>query len=801
MIRSYFIIMLRSMLNQKFYSAINILCLTVGISFAMLIGVFIAEEMKVNQSLKDVDQLYLVQNKVRGNVSSIEWFTPGPLTKQAVESQPGSFESFYRFWDRNITVSKDDMHFRIQGMIGDSSFLQIFGFPILHGVAETALKEPNSIVITQGVANRFFNRTDVVNETLSVSTEQNGIKEYKITAVIAEPDDKNTVSDLMNMNAQIFISLENRSDFFTLVDLNDWKNEMIAYVKLTANTTHEKAEGELNKMLQTNAPKEISENRTMALSPLKDYYLITNHGAVQKLITSLIVIVIFILILAISNFINISIASSFSRLKEVGIRKVIGGYRRQVLSQFLLESFVMALIAGVLSLGIYQILTPVFQEVLNARFPSIFEFTGPYWLTILALILGIGLLAGAYPAIFQAATRPIDSLKGRALLTHGTISVSRWLIVLQFVITIFIFSASTILARQVSYFLEKDLGYTHSHILIVYSVPRIWNDEGFSKMDAAKKEFQKSAKVKSASLSWGAPGWLFNPAEVKISKPGESLDDANKIYITGADEQLASVYDLKLKEGNFLSRELADSSARDLVINEAAQQALGVALGDKLVIDGFADVEFTVSGIVEDFNYESLHEAVKPVVIMSNRDFAAFRFFSFRLEPGNLSESVAEVERLWKKVFPNDPFDFAFADDRLKALYATELQLRKASTLATVLMSIIVLTGILGLVSLNISKRIKEIGIRKVLGAKVTDILGLMSKEYARLVLLATAMAIPLSWYFGYRWLQNFVYHIELEWWMLIMPGMLLLIFTVAVVSSQSFKSAAANPVDSIKCE
>lgn len=793
--------MLRSMFNQKFYSAINILCLTVGISFAMLIGIFVAGELRVNQSLKDVDQLFLVQNKVRGNVSSIEWFTPGPLTKQAAESQPGSFENSYRFWDRNITVSKDDMHFRIQGMIGDSSFLTIFGFPVLYGDAETALREPNSIVITQGVANRFFSRTDVVNETLAVSTEQNGIKEYKITAVIAEPEDKNTVSDLMNMNAQIFLSFENLPDFFSQVDLNDWRNDMIAYVKLTPNANPENAEAELNKILNVTAPKEISDSRTVSLSPLTDYYLITNHGAVQKLITSLIVIVIFILVLAVSNFVNICIASSFSRLKEVGIRKVIGGYRRQVLSQFLLESLVMALIAGILSLGIYQILAPLFQEILDTRLPSIFEFTGGNWLALLALMLSIGLLAGVYPALFQATTRPIDSLKGKAQLTRGTISISRLLIVIQFVITIFIFSASTILAKQVSYFLEKDLGYNHSHILIVYSVPRIWNDEGFSKMDAAKKEFQKSARVKSASLSWGAPGWLFNPAEVKISKPGEALDQAMKIYVTGADEQLASVYDLKLKEGNFLSRELADSSARDLVINEAAQQTLDVELGDKLIIDGFGDVEFTVGGIAEDFHYESLHEAVKPVVIMNNRDFAAFRFFSFRLEPGNLSESVAEVERLWKNVFPNDPFDFTFADDKLKALYATELQLRKASTLASVLMAIIVLTGILGLVSLNISKRIKEIGIRKVLGASVTDILGLMSMEYAQLVLLAIVLAIPISWYFGYQWLQNFVYHIELEWWMLVMPGILLLIFTVAVVSSQSFKSAAANPVDSIKCE
>ena len=215
MIRNYFIVMMRSMVNKKFYTIINVLCLTVGIAFAMLIGIFIYGELEVNKSLKDVNELFLVQNKIQGETGGIEFFTPPLLSRVAAEQFPGQFANYYRFWDRGITISKGEKSFRIQGMIGDPSFLRIFGFDVLHGDKQSALSEPNSIIITEEAAKKYFDKTDVVNETLSVSTEQNGVKEYKITAVIAEPDDKNTVTDLMNMNAQVFISHLNVRDFFS----------------------------------------------------------------------------------------------------------------------------------------------------------------------------------------------------------------------------------------------------------------------------------------------------------------------------------------------------------------------------------------------------------------------------------------------------------------------------------------------------------------------------------------------------------------------------------------------------------
>ncbi|HMG90064.1 MAG TPA: ABC transporter permease [Chryseolinea sp.] len=777
------------------------LCLTVGMAFAMLIGIFIYGELEVNKSLNEVDELFLIQNKIQGETGGIEFFSPPLLSRMAAEQYPGKFADYYRFWDRSITISKGEKSFRIQGMIGDQSFLRIFGFEVLHGDKQTALSEPNSIIITEEAAKQYFDRTDVVNETLSVSTEQNGIKEYKITAVIAEPDDKNTVTDLMNMNAQVFISHLNVRDFFSDSDPDIWQGAIIAYVRLIPGTSKEEGEQMLNQILQKNAPKSVAEKRIADLSPLTDYYLITNHGAVMKLVISLGVIVIFILVLSITNFINISIGNSFVRLKEVGIRKVMGGLKRQLIFQFLIESIVLSILSGVLSLVVYQLLHTSFSSLLNASLPSITEFKPIFWISIVACTFLIGLLAGAYPSLFQAAGRPMDSLKGKSRAVQGTVSFSRVLMATQFIITTFIFIGAIVLSRQVNYFLSRDLGYNQSHVMIVNSVPRIWNEQGFQKMDAAKAEFQQSARIRSVTLSWGAPGWGIGGFENTIHKSGSSIESGVKIHITGADESYDEVYELKLLEGDFLFPDKGTWVTRNLVLNKSASDALRVNVGDKLKIEGSDGSDFTVAGIVDDFNYESMHEAVKPVIFMHNRDFTSYRFFSFRLEAGNPAASVEEVERLWKKVFPGEAFSYYFADERLQALYATELQLKKASSVASVLMLIIVMTGVLGLVSLNVSRRNKEIGIRKVLGATVTGLLMMFSKEYARLMIISFVVAFPLAYYFVNGWLANFVYHINLDWWMFALPGILLLFITVVIVSIQSYRTAAADPVKSLRHE
>ncbi len=799
MIKSYFTLLLRNLLKRKFYSAINILCLTVGITFALLIGMFIHGEQQVNKSLREVDQLYLLESKVPSNPDR-DFFSRCRLPQQGAEQYPDLFELYYRFFDRNITISKAEKHFRIQSMIGDASFLTMFGFPVLAGDAETALQKPNSIVITRNIALQFFNTVDVVGQTLTVSTEQNGKQEYAITAVIENPDEKNSVSDFMNMDAQVFLSLENAKEFLSFFDANSWETFLISYIKLKPAAHPAEAETALNKIMAEVAPSSTGEARIYHLTPLADYYLITNHGAVQKLVWSLMVVVGLILLLAISNFINISIASSFSRAKEIGVRKVIGGLRKQVVAQFLLESCVMAMAAGVMGILLYELLHTYFGTLLNTTLPSVIKIQQEVWLIVFLGIVGVGLLAGIYPAIFQSLTRPVDSLKGKLKSVRGTIRFSRTLIGIQFLITLFIFTAAIVVSRQVSFFMEKDLGFDQSQVIVVNSVPRQWNDAGFAKMESAKKQFLQTPGIEAVSLSWGAPDGNFSPGGSKVHKAGTPAEQGVIHIITSGDEDFQTVFGLRLIAGNFLDA-TSQQPRNSVIINESAQKALQVQVGDQLIATDNGDSVYTVKGIVADFHFESLHQKVLPMIMVQPRDYQAYRTFNFKLNISNPREAVETVERAWKKIFPDEAFNFWFADERLKSLYTTERQMQKAANTATVLMIIIVVTGILGLVSLSVSKRNKEIGIRKVLGASLKDILYLIAQEYVFLIVLACLAAIPLAYFLVTQWLNSFAYRVELSWWMFALPGALLFVFTMLIVSLQTCGTASADPVTAIKNE
>lgn len=801
MFKSYLKIMIRNMMRQKAYSMITILGLTVGLTFAMLISVFVWSEMQVNQNLKDVDRLYLVETEyTKGQGSLPTFFVPAMIGERAVEKYPAVFENNYRFRDRAITVSKGDKHFRIQSMIGDSTLIDMFGFQILHGSASgDVLSRPDAMVITEKIARQFFDRLDVAGETLTVSTESNGMQEYVITGVIADLPKKNTVSDFMNMDAQVFLSHANRANF-NLGGIDDWGASIITYIKVAKGASEAEAAAKLNELLQSEAPDAVRADKSIKLSPLENYYLVTNHQAVQKLIISLSVIAAFILLLAITNFINITVARSFSRLKEVGVRKVIGGVRRQVVFQFLSEAVLFALLSGGLAAVLYELLHNFFGSQLNLKLPSLTELGPPMWIGILGGTLLIGLMAGLYPSLYLSTAKTTESLKGKFKSVQGTLRFSRGLIAVQFLIAIFIFSVSVIMSEQISYFLEADLGYDKSRVLIVSSVPRNWNEEGFSQMDAAKNQFLASSGVESVSLSWGAPNFNFSPYSARISKAGTPIEDGVPTIISANDADYAKVYGLEVVEGNFLTDVSAGNALNDIVVNESTQKALSVELGDKVRIE-FSDQEFTIVGVIKDFNFESFHKPVQPVVFVHTRGFQAFRYFSFKLAPGNLVERVREVEQAWKKVFPNDPFVYNFTDDRLSIVYETELQLKKASVVGSVLIIVIVLTGVLGLVSLSVTRRTKEIGVRKVLGASVSSILVLVTREYVYIMGLSFLIGVPLSYYFGGQWLHNFAYRVNLQWWMFALPVVVVFLMTIIVVVMQSLRSSLSNPVDSLRYE
>jgi putative ABC transport system permease protein len=800
MLLNYFKIMMRSMAKRKVYSAINIFGLTMGISFALLIGIFIAGELQTNQHLTAVDRLYLMSSNNLEAANQIPLFSPSPIARLIKEEYPTLVENFYRCSDRNITVSKGDKHFRVQSLIGDSTFLPMFGFPLLQGDAATALNNPRSIVITEKIAKQYFNRADVVGETLTLATEKNGDQEYSITGVLRDLE-SNTVTDLMDMNAQIFLPIHSLKDFNNF-DPEAWTGvQMISYIRKTPTASEDEITKAFTTILKNKAPANTQSNLQISLGGLDDYHLMSNNGLVKKMVMTLSAIAIFILLLAVINFINITIGNSSVRLKEIGVRKAIGGLRQQVTTQFLTESLLMTFVATVLSLGLYELLRTYAGNVVATPLLSIINFPAAYWLYIGTTMVVIGIAAGVYPAFFLASYKTLESLKGKLKAGKGNIALSRSLISIQFLLAIGVFTAAIIITQQVSYFLEKDLGYNKSMVVTVSSVPRDWTPEGFNRMDAAKLQFQQVSSVQSVSLSWDIPNGNFGVV-AELYRQGKQPEEGVGMPILMADEDYRDTYQFNMLAGTFFHQKGQVQQPDDMVINESAQKALHVQVGDKVQMKG-VPIAFRVVGIVKDFNFFSLHQQVKPLVFMHTRNnlFPAFRYFSFKLESRNIAQSVEALEHRWKEVFPNDPFEYAFMDQNLEKLYKTEIQMKKAAGFATVLMLFIVLLGVLGLASQSVTRRTKEIGIRKVLGATVSNVLLLIAREFVWLIVIALLVAMPLTYYFVEQWLHTFAYHIDLKWWMFALPGAFVFLIALLVVSGQSLKAALSNPVDALRIE
>jgi putative ABC transport system permease protein len=797
MFGNYFKVMLRHMARHKVNAFVNVLGLTTGITFALVIGVYVWNEMQVNQELKDVDRLYIFDGTdSKGNWAA--FMGPGPMGKVLAEEYPQMVESYYRFHERMVKVSHGDNHVVYSTFMGDSTFLTMFGLPVLYGDPKTALIEPNSVVISDRAANALFGKVDVVGETVTMLGSDAKKNEYRITAVIPKIE-RNSLTNLMNIDAQIFLFKTSNKDF-AYPDPDKWDTGgAITYLKLAKGANVEDVEKKIAELKKERVPAALQDDVTIKLKGLKDYYLLTQNGAAQKMILTLSGIAIFILVLAVINFINLSVSGAVARLKEIGVRKVVGSLKKQIASQFLTESVMLTLFAGICSLALYSIFRRSFEELLNTTLLSILEFPVTFWIYSVTGIIIVGILPGLYPSLLLSSYRTVDSLKGKLRSGKSGNWLSRGLVTLQFTISIFVFICAIVINNQVSMFLTADLGYDKSYLLTVSSVPRIFNEQGMNQMDAAKNEFSRVPQVEAVSLSWEVPNGN-NSGSVDLYPEGGDKAAAVRMQLLQTDEDYEDVYKLDMVDGAFMHAEGQRWKLNDIVISEAGAKALKAGVGDRLKWVG-VDSTFIITGIVKDFNLMSMHTARTPLVFVHPRQAPAYRYLSFKLKAGNIQESVAAVEKKWHEVFPEDPFDYAFMDDRVAMLYRAEIQLQKAADVGTGVMALIVAIGMLGMVSLAVSRRVKEIGVRKVLGASVWSILRLFSKEYVRIIAISFALAIPLAWFEINNWLQGFAFKIDLEWWMFAMPGAVLLMLALLVISFTTRKAAVSNPVDALKHE
>ena len=803
MFKNYITIAIRHLTKHKMFAAITILCLAAGLTFSLLIGVFVLDQENVNSGIKNIASQYVVKSKWKSDNIGIDITTLGPLVKTMKDEYPSLVANYYRFDPVVNIISNGDRHFRTQISAGDTTLVSMFGFPLLYGNPQKAFLNNESAVVTEDFARKFFDRTDVVGKVITIQTPSDGGKHNFIISAVLKNAPINTVFNFTNTPYDVYLPMD-ANQYFQGGDKGDnWANVyMASMLELKQGVSPKDMAGPLTHVIEKYQPPFVKGNLIAQLAPMGDYYLKQNDKAVQKTLTTLSLIAVFILLLAIINFININIGTSANRLKEIGLRKVFGGAKSQLIVQHITEALVLTLVAAILSLGFYEALRPAFNSILQTTLSHFWQFNTGKILFLLLLVIGVGLLSGIYPAFVLSASNTINAVKGKIDSAKGGLVLRKTLLVVQFTLAVMVFICALNVAKQVAYFFCKDVGYNKDQVVIISSLPRQWDSTGIIKMENVKSTLLEIPGVTDAALSYDIPDG--NSGGNVTASSGNSTNASNVMMIT-TDEDFAKVYGIKLTEGVFLQHPGAYMPGQ-IVLNETAVKTLRLSepvVGKRVVIGGTGGTVLNVAGVVKDFNLESLQKTVQPLLIANtNEPFTrAYRYYSVKISAGNIQGTLEAIQNAWKKLNPDAGFEYAFMDEKFQAVYQSELQLKTAANIGTAFNLIIVFMGIFGVVAFTLTKRTKEIAMRRVLGAEVSNIISIFLKEYGLLIILANIIAWPLAFIVTNSWLQNYAYRMQQN----VVPYLLVcaFIFIAAfiLIAAQCYKVAVANPVTSLRSE
>lgn len=802
MLKNYLLIAWRTIQRRPFYAVLNMTGICAAILFLLLVGAFATSEWQVNRQLRKAGNLYFLTSEWKNPDEGIPIAIPSPIARRLKEEYPGLVADYNRGDYITSVVSKGDRHFREHINICDSTFLKMFGFTLQQGDAATAMKNPFSVIIRKELALKYFGRTNVVGEKIAIQNFSNKNHEFVITAVL-NTIPENSVTDLNFENHHALFIPANTASFFPRDDREDWNTTPLpSFIELKEGVSPKDLDVPLRQLLKKYAPPVVSQDLTIRPIALKDYHLQKDNRLVQRTLYAVGFVCLFILLMAVVNFVNISISNASSRIREVGIRKVLGGLRHTIMLQFLAESLLLVLFAAGVSVLLYPIFRPGFGTLVGKELPRLSEF--PWYLSCLlgALVLLLGLTAGFYPAIVLSALRSADSIKGRLKTVSEHLWLRKILAGFQFCLASIVIIASVTVTRQIAYFFGHDLGYTKEYV-VSSQAPRDWSPEGIRKMEGVRDQFARMPEVASVTLSYEIPDGM-NQASGPVYRAEQDSTHAINAQFMEIDEHYMDVYQIRMKAGTFL-KAATGGDPTIVVINEAGIHALGwktpeEAIGRQIKFQGF-DPVCTIKGITADFHFNSMEKKIPPIIYAHVRLGNNYRYLSFRLKPGNTAASIKAIEKRWATLLPGSSFEYRFMDDTLRQLYRSELQLQKATYIATFLSLLIVLLGVLAFVSMSIRKRTKEIGIRKVLGATVANIAGLFVKDFVGVLLVAGLVACPLSWLIMQHWLDNYAYRVTLTAWPFIMAVLALTALTLGLVVLQTARAGNANPVKSLRTE
>lgn len=807
MFKNYFKTAFRNFRKNKFYTGINVFGLAVGLSTCLMILLYVLDELAYDKYNKQADRIYRIDNEIKFGGNHFDLAVAPALEGPVAVKEIPMVLQYTRLQNYGtFLVKKGKSNIRETSIANaDSTLFDVFTLPVIAGDPSKALRAPRTLVITEKIAKKYFNRTDVVGESMIINDSIN----YKITAVI-----KN-IPEQSHFKYDFFVATSENEDSRS----DNWLSEnWNTYILVKEGTDPKKLVQELDRMTDRYiAPiLKAAINQTMdefkksgayvknSVTALTDIHLRSNKTGELGANSSIQYVYIFsaiailILLIACVNFMNLSTARSSNRAKEIGVRKVLGSLRNNLVQQFLTESLIISFFSLIIALTVTILLLPYFNTLAgkNISFTVLFQ---PWMIvTVILLMLVVGLLAGSYPALFLSAFQPIEVLKGKLAKGFKGSILRNVLVVLQFWISIILIVGTIVIYNQLSYIKNKDVGFNRDQVLIIQNT----NSLG-QQAELFKNELKQMSGVENMTTTGYLPVDGFRSNDAFFTSPALDQNDAISMQRWNVDENYVATLGIKMISGRNFSRDfLTDSSA--IIINEAAQKFLGTkdALNKKLYeIDDIKTKkirEFHIVGVAKNFNFSSLRDVITPLALCYRKESSAV---AIRLKTKNINAVVEQIKAKWEAAAVGQPFDYQFMDEQFNNLYKAEQRTGQIFITFAVLAILIACLGMFGLAAFASEQRTKEIGVRKVLGASVSNIATMLSKEFFKLVMIAAILAFPVAWWVMTKWLQDFAYRIDISWWIFVLALALVLIITLITVSFQAIKAALLNPVKSLRTE
>ena len=776
MLKNYIKIALRNFLRHRGYTFINIAGLAIGIACCILIMLWVQDELSYDRFHENADDLYVA---TFSNGSKV---TPTALSDYLKAEYPEVIRtSRYSGHGRNLLKFKDTDIYQEGGIMVDPDFLKMFTIPFLKGNRETALDDPHSILLSEQVALKLFDTSDPIGQTLTYNTSL----DLKVTGVFQDYPSNSHIS-FQYILPTAFAMAYNKN-------YNTWDvNNLRTYVQLRKNTPVEVVDVKITDVVERHRPQ---DKRSMSLQPITRVHLnpFNNTGGTIQYVYLFSALAFFILLIACINFINLTTARSSNRAKEVGIRKTVGACRIHLVRQFFGESLILTLIASGLGIGFVIMFLPMFNNLTGKTFTWELLIQQIIVLGICGIIFLTVMIAGSYPSLLLSRFQPVKVLKGRRLTVGKGTIFRKFLVVLQFSLSILLILGTLMIFRQVHYLRERDVGYDRENIVYFDIGTRFRNN-----FDTIKTELLSNLNILNATLTDIAPyRWQSNAGYGDVFWEGKTNQQV-KMVMTSVDYGYMETLELKMAQGRFFSKEFSTDASDAYVVNQAAVRAMEMVdpIGKELRV---WDLSKRIIGVVDDYHFESLHNKIIPMAMRIDPNW--YNQACVRISPHRVPDTLAFLENKWKEIYPEYPFEYRFLDDTIANQYRSEQAIGKIVTVFTILALFISCLGIFGLSSYTAEQRTKEIGIRKVLGATVSSIIKHISKEFVLLVIISNVIIWPLAYFALSRWLQTFAYRITIGWWPFVLTGIAVLVVSLLTVSWQIIRAATANPVDSLRYE